>query len=72
MNDEPSTLAATPETETKRRATGTLAHAALPGAAFHPTEFDVAVSQTSLAGADELLKVALEEALKAVGGTRAF
>jgi signal transduction histidine kinase len=51
---------------------GTLADAALPGAAFHPAEFDVEVSQTSLAGADELLKNALEEALRSVNGTRAF
>ena len=72
MNDEPSTLLASLEVETNRLATGTLAHAALPGAAFHPGEFDVEVSQTSLAGADELLKVALEEALRAVGGNRAF
>lgn len=55
-----------------RVATGTLAHAALPGAAFHPAEFDVEFSQTSLAGADELLKRMLEEALREVGGTRAF
>lgn len=72
MNDEPATLSAAPEIETNRLASGTLAHAALPGAAFHPAEFDVEVSQTSLAGADELLKVSLEEALRAVGGTRAF
>lgn len=55
-----------------RLATGTLAHAALPGAAFHPGEFDIEVSQTSLAGADELLKRMLEEALREVGGNRAF
>ena len=53
-------------------ARGTLAHAALPGAAFHPDEFDVELSQTSLAEADELLKATLEEAQTAVGGTRAF
>jgi signal transduction histidine kinase len=51
---------------------GTLANAALPGAAFHPHEFDVELSQTSLAGADELLKSTLDEAMRAVGGTRAF
>jgi signal transduction histidine kinase len=55
-----------------KRARGTIADAALPGAAFHPDEFDVDVSQTSLAGADELLKVALDEAMREVGGTRAF
>lgn len=53
-------------------AIGTLAAAALPGAAFHPEEFDVDVSQTSLAEADEVLKATLEEAMQAVGGTRAF
>jgi signal transduction histidine kinase len=53
-------------------ARGTLADAALPGAAFHPAEYDVEVSQTSLAGADELLKNALEEAMRSVNGTRAF
>ncbi len=53
-------------------ARGTLTDAALPGTAFHPDEFDVEVSQTSLAGADELLKATLEEAMKAVGGTRGF
>ncbi len=53
-------------------ARGTIADAALPGAAFHPDEFDVDVSQTSLAGADELLKAALDEAMRKVGGTRAF
>ena len=54
------------------RARGTITDAALPGAAFHPDEFDVDVSQTSLAGADELLKAALDEAMRGVGGTRAF
>ena len=53
-------------------ARGTLSDAALPGTAFHPDEFDVEISQTSLAEADELLKATLEEAMKAVGGTRAF
>jgi signal transduction histidine kinase len=53
-------------------ARGTLADAALPGAAFHPAEFDVEFSQTSLAGADELLKATLEEAMHRVGGRRAF
>jgi signal transduction histidine kinase len=53
-------------------ASGTLADAALPGTAFHPEEFDVDISQTSLAEADEVLKATLEEAMKAVGGTRAF
>lgn len=72
MNDETSIFPTLSAAETNRLATGTLAHAALPGAAFHPGEFDVEVSQTSLAGADELLKVSLEEALRAVGGLRAF
>ncbi len=53
-------------------AIGTLSAAALPGAAFHPDEFNVDVSQTSLAEADEVLKATLEEAMSAVGGTRAF
>jgi signal transduction histidine kinase len=53
-------------------ARGTITDAALPGTAFHPDEFDVDVSQTSLAGADELLKAALDEAMREVGGTRAF
>lgn len=53
-------------------ASGTLTNAALPGAAFHPDEFDVELSQTSLAEADELLKATLEEAMRTVGGTRAF
>lgn len=53
-------------------AIGTLSAAALPGAAFHPEEFDVDVSQTSLAEADEVLKATLEEAMQAVGGSRAF
>ena len=51
---------------------GTLANASLPGAAFHPDEFDVEVSQTSLAEADELLKSMIDEAMRAVGGDRAF
>lgn len=51
---------------------GTLANAALPGAAFHPDDFDVELAQTSLAEADELLKATLDEAMVAVGGTRAF
>jgi signal transduction histidine kinase len=62
----------TPSTESNQFATGTLAHAALPGAAFHPGDFDIEVSPTSLAGADELLRGMLEEALREVGGTRAF
>ena len=53
-------------------AIGTLSATALPGAAFHPTEFDIDVSQTSLAEADEVLKATLEEAMHAVHGTRAF
>jgi hypothetical protein len=51
---------------------GTLANASLPGAAFHPHEFHVELSQTSLAEADELLKSTLDEAMRAIGGTRAF
>ncbi len=45
---------------------------ALPGVAFHPAEFDVDLSQTSLAEADELLKSTLEEAMRVVDGNRAF
>lgn len=52
--------------------TGSLADAALPGAAFDPDDFDVELSQTSLAEADEILKTTLEEAMHAVGGNRAF
>jgi signal transduction histidine kinase len=51
---------------------GTLTDAQLPGAAFDPDEFDVELSQTSLAEADELLKATLDEAMRAVGGSRAF
>jgi signal transduction histidine kinase len=51
---------------------GTLADAALPGAAFNPDDFDVELSQTSLAEADELLKSTIDEAMSAVGGNRAF
>ena len=57
---------------TSGQTTGTLAEAALPGAAFHPDEFDVELSQTSLREADEILKATLEEAMNAVGGNRAF
>jgi signal transduction histidine kinase len=60
------------ETSSPPVARGTLADAALPGAAFHPDEFDVELSQTSLAEADELLKATLDEAMRVVGGTRAF
>jgi hypothetical protein len=52
--------------------TGTLSDAALPGAAFDPDEYDVELSQTSLAEADEILKATLDEAMIAVGGNRAF
>ena len=51
---------------------GTLADAALPGAAFDPNEFGVELSQTSLAEADELLKATMDEVMRVVGGTRAF
>ncbi|MEO6906447.1 MAG: GAF domain-containing protein [Abditibacteriaceae bacterium] len=51
---------------------GTLAHATLPGAAFHPSEYDIEATATTLADADELLRATLEEALQAVNGTRAF
>ncbi len=60
----PSTASTTPR--------GTLVNAQLPGAAFDADEFDVELSQTSLAEADELLKATLDEAMRAVGGTRAF
>ena len=53
-------------------ARGTITDTSLPGTAFHPDEFDVEISQTSLAEADELLKATLEEAMVAVGGSRAF
>ena len=76
MTNPASTPDPNPETpasiESNQFATGTLAHAALPGAAFHPGEFDIEVSPTSLAGADELLRRMLEEALREVNGTRAF
>ncbi|HEX8463324.1 MAG TPA: GAF domain-containing protein [Abditibacterium sp.] len=70
MHDSPSVLdeaALAPG-----HATGSLADAALPGAAFDPDDFDVELSQTSLAEADEILKATLEEAMMAVGGNRAF
>ncbi len=70
MNDSPSVLdeaALAPG-----HATGSLADAALPGASFSPDDFDVELSQTSLAEADEILKATLEEAMTAVGGNRAF
>jgi len=51
---------------------GTLTNVSLPGTAFHPSEFDVELSQTSLAEADELLKSTLDEAMREVGGNRAF
>ena len=51
---------------------GSLSDAALPGAAFDPDDFDVELSQTSLAEADEILRATLEEAMTAVGGNRAF
>ncbi len=51
---------------------GTLADAALPGAAFDPNDFGVELSQTSLAEADELLKATMDEVMRVVGGTRAF
>ncbi len=54
------------------QATGSLANAALPGASFTSKDFDVELSQTSLAEADEILKATLEEAMLAVGGNRAF
>ncbi|RYG66304.1 GAF domain-containing protein, partial [bacterium] len=53
-------------------ATGSLSDAALPGAAFNPDDFDVELSQTSLADADEVLKSTLDEAMSLVGGNRAF
>ena len=53
-------------------ATGSLADAALPGASFTSDDFDVELSQTSLADADEILKATLEEAMQIVGGNRAF
>lgn len=53
-------------------ARGTLTDASLPGTAFHPREFDVELSQTSLAEADELLKSTLDEAMLVIGGNRAF
>jgi len=67
-----TTEAATESPISSGFARGTLAHASLPGAAFHPNEFDVDLSQTSLAEADELLKAMLDDAMLAVGGTRAF
>jgi len=51
---------------------GTLTNVSLPGTAFHPNEFDVELSQTSLAEADELLKSTLDEAMRDAGGNRAF
>jgi len=56
----------------KHQVHGTLAHAILPGAAFHPGEYDIEATATTLADVDELLRATLEEALSAVNGTRAF
>lgn len=75
MNDSISSLPldeAAPHEMPTGHATGSLADAALPGAAFDPDDFDVELSQTSLAEADELLKATLEEAMHIVGGNRAF
>ncbi len=44
----------------------------LPGAAFLAGDFDVELSQTSLAEADELLMSTLDEAMTSIGGTRGF
>ncbi len=52
--------------------TGTLTDAILPVSSFNSNELPVELSQTSLAEADEILKATLEEAMLAVGGTRAF
>ena len=57
---------------TLSNASGSLLHPSLPGAAFLAADFDVELSQTSLAEADELLKATLEEATNSVGGTRGF
>ncbi|PQV64807.1 GAF domain-containing protein [Abditibacterium utsteinense] len=67
MNDSSNDFALS-----KGLATGSLADAALPGASFSPDDFDVELSQTSLAEADEILKATLEEAMHVVGGNRAF
>ena len=53
-------------------ASGSLVNPSLPGAAFLAADFDVELSQTSLAEADELLVSTLEEAMTSVGGTRGF
>jgi GAF domain-containing protein len=71
-NELPNDTSAMTDSSTPGIAFGTLANVALPGAAFHPHEFHVELSQTSLAEADELLKSTLDEAMRAVGGTRAF
>ena len=51
---------------------GSLVSGSLPGAAFLSSDFDVELSQTSLAEADELLKSTLDEAMTSVNGTRGF
>ncbi len=71
-NSTPTTFSSSDVASPPVVARGSLADAALPGAAFHPDEFDVEISQTSLAEADELLRATLDEAMRSVGGTRAF
>ena len=51
---------------------GSLADGSLSDAAFPASDFDVELSQTSVAEADELLKSTLDEAVAAIGGTRGF
>ena len=65
-------VSATPASVAHPVTHGTLAHAALPGAAFSPDDFNVEVTQTALAEADELLKTTLDEAMESIGGNRAF
>lgn len=71
-NEHPENLRSDAAERAFAPASGTLVDAVLPGTAFHPEEFSVDISQTSLAEADEVLKATLEEAMNAVGGTRAF
>lgn len=80
IQTEPSAVADAPRADSSESheanhsgvARGTLVNASLPSAAFTPADFDVELSQTSLAEADELLKSTLDEAMRAVGGNRAF
>ncbi len=66
----PTNLKNTPKSGASK--SGAMTSGSLPGAAFLAGDFDVELSQTSLAEADELLKSTLDEAMSSIGGTRGF